>query len=96
MSLGALFGILGEFAIRKINLTKIESKRPTKETPWEYNFYVDFEGHLQNKAVHEALLSIKPKTVTSRYLVLTKRPSFNSDAVSVTLGLLLLCPSLQA
>lgn len=58
---GALFGILGEFAIRKINLTKIES-RPTKETPWEYNFYVDFEGHLQNKAVHEALLSIKPKT----------------------------------
>jgi prephenate dehydratase len=58
---GALFGILGEFAIRKINLTKIES-RPTKETPWEYNFYVDFEGHLQNKAVHEALMSIKPKT----------------------------------
>jgi prephenate dehydratase len=58
---GALFDILGEFAIRKINLTKIES-RPTKETPWEYNFYVDFEGHLQSKAVHEALMSIKPKT----------------------------------
>ena len=58
---GALFDILGEFAIRKINLTRIES-RPTKETPWEYNFYVDFEGHLQSKAVQEVLVSIKPKT----------------------------------
>jgi prephenate dehydratase len=58
---GALFGIIGEFAIRRINLTKIES-RPTKETPWEYNFYVDFEGHVQDRAVKEALSSIRPKT----------------------------------
>jgi prephenate dehydratase len=58
---GALYGIIGEFAIRRINLTKIES-RPTKETPWEYNFYVDFEGHVQDKHVQEALKSIKPKT----------------------------------
>lgn len=58
---GALFGIVGEFAIRRINLTKIES-RPTKETPWEYNFYVDFEGRAQDKTVQEALRSIKPKT----------------------------------
>ena len=57
---GALFGIIGEFAIRGINLTKIES-RPTKETPWEYNFYVDFEGHAQDKLVKEALKSINPK-----------------------------------
>jgi prephenate dehydratase len=72
---GALFGILGEFAIRKINLTKIES-RPTKETPWEYNFYVDFEGHLQNKAVHEALLSIKTKTAYVKILGSYKRAEF--------------------
>jgi prephenate dehydratase len=72
---GALFGILGEFAIRKINLTKIES-RPTKETPWEYNFYVDFEGHLQNKAVHEALLSIKPKTSYIKILGSYKKAEF--------------------
>lgn len=58
---GALFGIIGEFAVRGINLTKIES-RPTKEIPWEYNFYVDFEGHVQDKSVQEALRSIKPKT----------------------------------
>jgi prephenate dehydratase len=73
---GALFGILGEFAIRKINLTKIES-RPTKETPWEYNFYVDFEGHLQNKAVHEVLLSIKPKTSYIKILGSYKKAEFH-------------------
>ena len=73
---GTLFGILGEFAIRKINLTKIES-RPTKETPWEYNFYVDFEGHLQNKAVHEALLSIKPKTSYIKILGSYKKAEFH-------------------
>ena len=73
---GALFGILGEFAIRKINLTKIES-RPTKETPWEYNFYVDFEGHLQNGAVHEALLSIKRKTSYIKILGSYKKAEFH-------------------
>ena len=73
---GALFGILGEFAIRKVNLTKIES-RPTKETPWEYNFYVDFEGHLQSKAVREALISIKPKTSYVKVLGSYKKAEFH-------------------
>jgi prephenate dehydratase len=73
---GSLFGILGEFAIRKINLTKIES-RPTKETPWEYNFYVDFEGHLQNKVVHEALMSIKSKTSYIKILGSYKKATFH-------------------
>ena len=73
---GALFGILGEFAVRKINLTKIES-RPTKETPWEYNFYVDFEGHLQNKTVHEVLLSIKQKTSYIKILGSYKKAEFH-------------------
>lgn len=41
-------------AARKINLTKIES-RPTRQKPWEYNFYVDFEGHRENATVKEAL-----------------------------------------
>lgn len=72
---GALFGIVGEFAIRRINLTKIES-RPTKETPWEYNFYVDFEGHAQDKAVKEALRSIKPKTSYIKILGSYKKAKF--------------------
>ena len=72
---GALFGIVGEFAIRRINLTKIES-RPTKETPWEYNFYVDFEGHAQDKTVREALRSIKPKTSYVKILGSYKKAEF--------------------
>jgi prephenate dehydratase len=72
---GALFGIIGEFAIRRINLTKIES-RPTKETPWEYNFYVDFEGRAQDRVVQEALKSIKPKTSYLKILGSYKKAEF--------------------
>jgi len=64
---GALYKILGEFANRDINLTKIES-RPTKQTPWEYHFYLDFEGHRTETKRQEALDSIKDKTVFVKIL----------------------------
>lgn len=72
---GALFGILGEFAIRGINLTKIES-RPTKETPWEYNFYVDFEGYHADGIVRKALAAIRPKMSYLKVLGSYKKASF--------------------
>jgi len=55
---GILYHALGEFAKREINLTKIES-RPTKQKPWEYNFYLDFEGHRTEKKCADALKALK-------------------------------------
>jgi len=50
-----------------INLTKIES-RPKKDTVWEYNFYVDFEGNENNSEVKEMLNNIKEKTLFLKIL----------------------------
>ncbi len=69
---GALYYVLKEFANRKINLTKIES-RPTKGTPWEYNFYLDFEGHRNEEKCQEALEKIQYKTLFVKILGSYKR-----------------------
>jgi chorismate mutase/prephenate dehydratase len=58
---GSLYRVLEEFARRDIDLTKIES-RPTKQLPWEYNFYLDFKGHRTEKRCKEALEGLKNKT----------------------------------
>lgn len=55
---GTLYNALGEFASRNINLTRIES-RPTKTTAWQYNFYLDFEGHRTEKRCTEALQALE-------------------------------------
>lgn len=51
---GALVASLNVLAAHGLNLTKLES-RPRPGSPWEYVFYVDFEGNLQDKATEEAL-----------------------------------------
>ncbi len=51
---GALVEFLKILTSRKLNMTKIES-RPTRQKPWDYNFYLDFEGHCEDKKVRETL-----------------------------------------
>jgi len=54
---GGLYEVLGEFARRDLNLSKIES-RPNKQELGHYVFYVDFEGHRSDPAGAEALAGV--------------------------------------
>lgn len=51
---GLLLRMLEPFSQRGINLTKIES-RPLKKRAWEYIFFLDIEGHIENDNVHDAV-----------------------------------------
>jgi len=64
---GALYQIINEFYQQKINLTKIES-RPNKNTAWEYNFYVDFEGHQDDSAIKDVLQKLSDNTTFLKIL----------------------------
>lgn len=64
---GALFKALSVFALRDIDLTKIES-RPLQGKPWEYLFYVDFIGSVQNEVSKRALDHLGEYAVTLRVL----------------------------
>ncbi|HXR75737.1 MAG TPA: prephenate dehydratase [Bryobacteraceae bacterium] len=55
---GSLFRAMACFALRDLNLTKIES-RPLRGKPWEYLFYVDLIGHSDDIQVANALNNLK-------------------------------------
>jgi chorismate mutase/prephenate dehydratase len=55
---GALYDILYPFKKAKVNLTKIES-RPSKRKAWEYIFFVDMEGHIDDKKLSKAIEAVK-------------------------------------
>jgi chorismate mutase/prephenate dehydratase len=55
---GALQRLLAPLAKNKINMTRIES-RPTRETLWEYVFFVDIDGHMKDRKVAKALADLE-------------------------------------
>jgi prephenate dehydratase len=64
---GALLEVLAEFALRGINLTRIES-RPMKARLGEYQFFLDCEGHIAQHAVGDALAELHRRCTRVRFL----------------------------
>ncbi|HJT02821.1 MAG TPA: prephenate dehydratase [Pseudonocardiaceae bacterium] len=64
---GALLEVLAEFALRGINLTRIES-RPRKAKLGEYQFFLDCEGHVAEDAVGDALAELHRRCAWVRFL----------------------------
>ena len=57
---GALYKALEPFFQHGVNLTRIES-RPTRVRAWEYVFFCDFEGHLDDEKVGAAIAELRPR-----------------------------------
>jgi prephenate dehydratase len=64
---GALMDILGQFAFRGVNLTRIES-RPTGDGIGRYCFFIDCEGHVAEARVGEALMGLRRVCSAVRFL----------------------------
>ncbi|HEY7376854.1 MAG TPA: prephenate dehydratase [Polyangia bacterium] len=64
---GILYRVLGAFAERGLNMSKIES-RPSRRRPWEYVFFVDIDGHERDQAVAAALADLRASCETLKVL----------------------------
>jgi len=64
---GALHRALGPFAAQGLNLTRIESY-PVRDRTWEYLFFLDFEGHLQEEKTAGCLREIEKVTAFVKVL----------------------------
>jgi chorismate mutase/prephenate dehydratase len=64
---GILYRVLGAFAERGLNMTKIES-RPSRRRPWEYVFFVDIDGHERDEPVATAIADVRKASETVKVL----------------------------
>lgn len=64
---GSLYRILSHFIYNDLNMSKIES-RPIKGRPWEYCFFVDFEGNLEDAAVKNAIRGLREEAQNLKIL----------------------------
>lgn len=64
---GALYYLLAPFADHQINMTRIQS-RPSRQGLWEYVFFIDIDGHIQNPSVVKALQTLEGHTSFIKHL----------------------------
>ncbi len=64
---GALNDVLAELSLRGINLSRIES-RPTKDRLGEYRFFLDFDGHVADSRIGDALSGLRRRCGEVRFL----------------------------
>lgn len=64
---GSLYNILSHFIYNDLNMNKIES-RPIPDKQWEYHFFVDIDGNLNDSAVKNALRGIREETANFKIL----------------------------
>ena len=64
---GALFRVLEPFEKLQLSLTKIET-RPSKKEAWEYVFFIDFEGHIEDAATRSLLAALEKGSVEVKIL----------------------------
>jgi len=64
---GSLYQLLQPFADNDINLSRIES-RPSKSQKWSYIFFIDIEGHIEEKHIQNTIDVVKNRGVEIKYL----------------------------
>lgn len=64
---GCLYNVLSHFIFNNLNMCRIES-RPIAEKNWEYHFFVDFEGNMNDSAVKNALRGIREEALNMKIL----------------------------
>ncbi len=64
---GALFQFLSKLADNNINMSKLES-RPTRQKPWDYNFYMDIDGHREDESFIKALKQLEDYAIFIKVL----------------------------
>lgn len=64
---GALFDVLSPFARHGISMNRIES-RPSHQAKWEYGFFIDLAGHVEDEAMKQALAELESHSAQVKVL----------------------------
>lgn len=64
---GSLYHMLSHFIYNDLNMTKIES-RPIEDRSWEYRFFIDFDGNLEDASVRNAIRGLREEARNMKVL----------------------------